>query len=695
MNRIFALHGNQSSLVIEQAPAGLLWRYWGPRLPDEFVSGPWLESARPVPTFSLDVPVPLHLVPTFGQGWYGQSALLAHRAGRDFAQGFGQCDVVQHGQHLACRLRDDVAGIELCVDLVLDPASDVAEIRSMVTNIGTAVLDVQWLAAATLPLPDDASAVRHFSGRHNREFAEHTDALGHGIWLRENRHGITSHGHFPGAVVLLPGTSDHDGTAYGAQIAWSGNHRQMIERLDDGRSQWQLGGWLAPGEVRLAPGERHESPAVLATCSTAGLGGVARNFHGAVRQRLGWPNCNGSGAMRPRPVLINSWEGFYFDHDPARMKALADAAAAIGVERFVLDDGWFTGRDDDRTSLGDWWVDARKYPDGLKPLADHVRGLGMEFGLWVEPEMVSPNSDLFRAHPDWALQLAGRPLATARHQLVLDLTRPEVGDYLFDRLAALVAELGVAYLKWDHNRDLAPAGDAAGCAAYMRQVRSTWALMARLRSAFPDLEIESCAGGGGRIDAGIAAHVNRFWASDCIDARLRIGLQRGFQQFLPPEVMGAHIGAERCHTTGRRFSLAFQALVAAQGHLGLEFDLTQLDADERAKLAGWIGFYKQHRHLLHGGAVWASEGSDGVAWHAAGSADEYLLLVYRTEVMQQRHASPLRLPFLRDGTWRIAEVRPGERRAETDYSGAWLAQAGLPIPPGLPDTATAWHMARL
>jgi alpha-galactosidase len=364
------------------------------------------------------------------------------------------------------------------------------------------------------------------------------------------------------------------------------------------------------------------------------------------------------------------------------------------VERFVLDDGWFAGRDDDRTSLGDWWVDARKYPDGLKPLADHVRGLGMEFGLWVEPEMVSPNSELFRAHPDWALQLAGRPLATARNQLVLDLTRPDVVDHLFDRLSALVAELGVAYLKWDHNRDLAPAGDAAGRAAYTAQVRSTWALMARLRSAFPDLEIESCAGGGGRIDAGIAAHVNRFWASDCIDARLRIGLQRGFQQFLPPEVMGAHIGAERCHTTGRRFSLAFQALVACQGHLGLEFDLTKLDPAERAKLAGWIGFYKQHRHLLHGGAVWTGTAGDGVAWHAAGSAEECLLLVYRSEVMEQRHAAPLRLPFLGEGDYRVAEVRPGERRAETRYSGAWLAMSGLPIPPGLPDTATAWHISR-
>ncbi len=685
MSRLFALHGRQSSLVIEQAAGGLIWRHWGARLPPDVVAGPG-PAERPVPTFSLDAPLPFTILPAFGLGWFGQSALLAHRDGRDFAQGFDAVAVVEQGDALACTLDDAVAGIRIRLDLRLDPETDVLEIRTRLTNSGAGVLDVQWLAAATLPLPAGISAVRHFTGRHNREFAEQTDALGHFIWLRENRHGISSHGHFPGAVVLAPGTGDHAGPAWGAQLAWSGNHRQLIERLDDGRSQWQLGGWLAPGEGRLAPGETLESPAVLACFSPHGLGGVGRAFHAAVRARQARPG--------PRPVLINSWEGFYFDHDPARMMALADAAAAIGVERFVLDDGWFAGRDDDRTSLGDWRVDGRKYPEGLRPLADHVRGLGMEFGLWVEPEMVSPNSDLFRAHPDWALQLVGRQQATGRNQLVLDLTRPAVTDHLFSALSGLVADLGVAYLKWDHNRDLAPAADAAGRAAYRGQVAATWALIDRLRAAHPGLEIESCAGGGGRIDAGMAARVQRFWASDCIDARQRIGLQRGFLQFLPPEMLGAHIGAERCHTTGRRFTLGFQALVATQGHLGLEFDLTRLDAAQRADLAGWIAFYKQHRHLLHG-TVWTGTAPDGVAWHAAGHEDEFLLIVYRTEMMLHRHAAPLPLPFIGDGQWQVAEVRPGATSPAITCSGHWLHSAGLTIPPGLPDTATAWCLSRL
>ncbi len=685
------LHGRHTSLVLEQVPGQPpLWRHWGARLPDGVASGPGLIASRPVPTFSLDAPVPFSLFPGFGLGWYGQSALLAHRNGRDFAQGFATSNLAAEPGRLICTLDDEVAGIRVVVELALDAGTDVLTVRTRLTNRGSQPLAIQWLAAAVLPLPAGALAVRHHHGRHNREFAEAVDALGHGIWLRENRRGLTGHDGVPGAVVMMPGATEQAGTAYGAQLAWSGNSRQCIEWLDDGRYQWQLGEFLAPGEVVLAPGETLAAPDVLATCSLAGSGGVARNFHGAVRRRQAWPG----GAMRPRPVLINTWEGFYFDHDPARLMALADAAAEVGIERFVLDDGWFAGRRDDRRALGDWWVDTGIYPDGLRPLADHVRRRGMEFGLWVEPEMVNPHSDLFRAYPEWALQLPGRPLATARNQLVLDLTRPAVADHLFERLSALVGDLGVAYLKWDHNRDLAPAGDAAARAAYRRQVLANWQLMDRLRAAHPQLEIESCAGGGGRIDAGMAARVQRFWASDCIDALLRIGLQRGFQQFLPPELMGAHIGAARCHTTGRVFTLGFQALVAMQGHLGVEQDITRMDSTERAKLAGWIGLYKQYRHLLHGGEVWRGTAGDGVAWHAAGNGLEWLLILYRTAVMEQRHTSPLPLPFLGTGRYDIAEIRPGETRPHQLYDGAWLAHAGLPIPPGHPNSATAWHIRR-
>jgi alpha-galactosidase len=654
-----------------------------------FAAGPPLLETRPTPSFSLDETPAFAVFPTFGLGWFGQSALLAHRDGCDFAQGFGSAAVewTAPGQAVRITLTDPVAKIAVKLAIALDPDSDVLTISTSLTNIGNGVLDVQWLAAAALPLPDDAAQVRSFSGRHNSEFVGQDDPLGRAIWRKENRRGLTSHDSFPGAVITLPGTTDHAGTAYGAQLAWSGCSAQQIEWLDDARYQWQLGQWLAPGEVRLGPGESVQSPDLLATCSTAGRNGVAHNFHAAIRALVRWPG----GAMRPRPVLLNTWEGYYFYHDEARLKDLATTAAAIGVERFVLDDGWFHRRNNDRAALGDWRVDDLKYPEGLAPLAHHVTGLGMEFGLWIEPEMINPDSDLFRAYPDWALQIAGRPLATARNQLVLDIARPEIADYLFETIAAVLRDLPIAYLKWDHNRDLTAAAGPDGRARYGAQVTAAYALFARFRAAFPDIEIESCAGGGGRIDAGIARHVHRFWTSDCIDAMSRTAMQPGFLQFMPPEMMGSHIGAAPCHSTGRSHSIAFQAAVACQGHLGIELDLLKLDDGARRDLAGWIAFYKQWRHLLHT-QTWHGSAGDNMVWHAAGSAQEWLLFVYRLQPMQHRHMPPVRLPFLADaGIFDVCEVKPGRTGTPVRFDGSWLAQAGLPVPPAMAESAIIYH----
>jgi alpha-galactosidase len=523
MTKFLTLHGKAVSLALElpdgEAP---LWRYWGARLPDS-VTPPPLRASRPLPSFSLDFDQPLSLFPGLGVGWFGESALLAHRGGEDWSFQATTCTVEQSGQGAIVQLVDDVAKIAVAITLVLDAESDVLTISTVLTNLGNATLDVQWLAAGVLPLPGDAREVRSFGGRHNDEFVPITDQLTRSTWRRENRRGLTSHDCFPGAIVEAAGAT------FGAQLAWSGNHTNSIEWIDDGQFQWQMGEWLAPGEVRLAAGESVTTPEMLATWGVD-ANAVAQNFHTAIRQRITWPD----GKMKPRPVHLNTWEGFYFDHDEAALMELADAGAAVGIERFVLDDGWFAGRNDDTSSLGDWWTDKAKYPNGLKPLADHVTGLGMEFGLWVEPEMVNPDSDLCRAHPDWALATPGRPVITARNQLVLDMAKPEVGDYLFDKIAALLADLPIGYLKWDHNRDVTTAGAQP---RYRKQIAASYALMARLRAAFPHVEIEACAGGGGRIDAGVIRHTHRFWTSDNIDAISRVSIQRGFLQFMPPELM--------------------------------------------------------------------------------------------------------------------------------------------------------------
>ncbi len=667
-DRFVVLHGRATSLVLERAGNAMLWRHWGARLADGVEMQPLV---RPLPSFSLDHDIPLSVFPTFGMGWFGQSALLAHRDGCDFAQEFTVCSVGQvDAGTVRLKLIDDVSGIEVVVAVGLDSQTDVLTMSSVLTNTGDAPLDVQWLAAGCLPLSPSARSVRSWGGRHNKEFVESEDTLGGAMWWRENRCGLTSHEDFPGAVVLGDG-----GAAWGVQLAWSGNHTQCIAPLDDGQRQWQIGEWLAPGEVRLAPGETLQSPEALATFSPKGANGVSQNFHAAVRARMDWP----SGEMRPRPVHLNTWEALYFNHNPDDLKSLADAAAAVGIERFVLDDGWFKGRNDDTTSLGDWTVDLKKYPAGLKPLADHVVALGMEFGLWVEPEMVNPDSDLFRTHPDWALQIAGRAKPTARNQLVLDMARPEVADYLFDALSALLTDLPIAYMKWDHNRALAPAAGTDRRPSYRKQVLGTYALLDRIRAAFPDVEIESCAGGGGRIDAGIATRTHRFWASDNNDAVSRIGFQRGVLQFMPPELMGAHIGASPAHATGRRQSLDFRALVAMPGHLGVEMDPRHLDPAARDRLAGWIARYKDWRGALHKGGTWTGQAADSIHWQAQGDAKSLLLFVYRLDPAMHRYVADLPLPML-DPTrcYRVETLFPQEPNRLID--GSWLTVVGLPLP---------------
>ncbi len=670
MPEIIALESPGCSAVWELPPGEApLWRYWGPRLPDGARPSASLRSERPEPSFSLHFDQPLTVFPGLGMGWFGQSALLADRGGRDWSFQAGECKVERpDAQTVRFVLHDAVAKIAVTTSYTLDPATDVMTVRTALSNEGAAPLHVHWLAAAALPLPEDAAEVHSLAGRHNSEFVPVRDPLTRSIWRRENRRGLTSHDCFPGAVVTCG-----DGSAYGAQIAWSGNHVQTIEWLDDGRRQWQLGEWLAPGEAILAPGAVLQSPEVLATASAEGLNGVAHAFHRGIRARMTWPG--GAAGAAKRPVHINTWEGFYFKHDEAALMDLARAAAGIGIERFVLDDGWFGKRDDDTSSLGDWTVDTRKYPRGLGPLAKTVTGLGMEFGLWVEPEMVNRNSELYHRHPDWALHVDGRPLLEARNQLVLDLAKPEVSTYLFDAIAALLRELPISYLKWDHNRDLVHAGNQPH---YRAQVLATYALLDRLRAAFPAVEIEACAGGGGRIDAGIIKRTHRFWTSDCIDAVSRAGMQRGFLQFMPPEVMGSHVGASPAHSTGRSQSMAFRCGVALPGHFGVELDARKLGEAERTELMAGIARYKALRERLHAGRVWMGDVGDGVVWQAHGTAEDMVVLVTRTQPTTMRHQPNLRLPMALAGRRYTIASDKGELMAA---DGGWLSRVGFAVPP--------------
>ncbi|MGI9402308.1 MAG: alpha-galactosidase, partial [Rhizobiaceae bacterium] len=494
-------------------------------------------------------------------------------------------------------LSDHGRKIDLELSCKIDQNSDVLELSASIKNKGDSPFLVEWLCAPVVAPDQELNEHLSFHGRWCAEFSTRRDEIPIGQTRQENRRGRTSHEAFPGIVLLNSGTTEDIGPCMGLHLGWSGNHRVLLERFPSGDVQVQLGILLLSGEGELQPGSSTSTPTVYCAHSENGLNGMSQKFHTHIRKNLlKFPEPD-----LPRPVTVNTWEAIYFDHDKQRLIELADAAADIGAERFVIDDGWFRGRNDDTAGLGDWYPDKSKYPDGLGPIADHVRSRGMQFGLWVEPEMINPDSDLYRAHPDWVLALENYPQITGRNQLVLDLTNKAVNDYLFERLGALIVENGISYLKWDMNRDHALPADASGKASASDQVRALYHLIDRLLSAHSKLEIESCASGGGRVDYGILTRTHRFWPSDSNDPIERTAIQRGFSHFFPPEVMGAHIGPQWSHTSGRGFHIGFRALVSSYGHMGVEADLTRMSNEDRETIREAIACHKQDRDIWHAG----------------------------------------------------------------------------------------------
>ena len=477
----------------------------------------------------------------------------------------------------------------------------------------------------------------------------------------------------------------------------------LAERLADGRRYVQAGELLHPGEVVLEPGQAYATPDVLAVYSSEGLTPATWGFHRAVRRSPSHP-------ASPRPVLLNTWEAVYFRHDHETLRELADTAASIGIERFVLDDGWFGSRRDDSSGLGDWTVSADVYPDGLAPLIDHVTGLGMEFGIWVEPEMINPDSDLYRAHPDWGLATDGYEPVLGRNQLVLDLGRADAFAHILGQLDALLADHDIAYVKWDMNRDHVQGSGSTDAAGTHSQTLALYALLDVLRQRHPDVEFESCASGGGRVDHEILQRVERVWTSDCNDALERQTIQRGASMLIPPEVMGAHIGPTRAHTTGRVHTLAFRAASALFGHLGVEWNVARLDDDQRARLADAISVHKRFRPLLHSGDVVRFDTDDAYCAHGVYAADRSEGLVSFAQLTTAPSLTPpaLRLPGLDpDARYRVEHVAlPGERWGMALSQPAWLtdgieltgrqlAAHGVRPPVMHPESAVLFSLTRM
>lgn len=618
--------GQTIALATDGGIPEVIW--WGPRLPaDEDLAQLALAGRNDLTGGMLDALPSLSLSPEPGRAFQGQPGhLLAEADGTPLnpAFTFARADTAPGGLMLV----STAPGLRLTHHLAAQPTG---VITLKTTLAADRPIRVHWLAAPVLPAPQHGQLI-DVSGKWIGEMQLNRVDWTPGIRTREARTGRSGHEHPPYLILAGEGCTNAQGTALALHYAWPGGHRMLAEELPDGRRQVQFG---HPLGAETAPGTRFETAELIAACSTSGLNGIAATFQRDIRDRVvQWPD-----PARPRPVHYNCWEAVYFDHKLETLAEIATRAAALGAERFVLDDGWFGRRDDDTSSLGDWTVDRKKWPDGLHPLISHVHSLGMAFGLWFEPEMLNRDSDLFRAHPDWLLGPADQ--TTGRFQHVLDLALPEVRENIFQQISAILSDYPIDYIKWDHNR-LLPVVDAA-------QARGICDLLARLRAAHPDVEIETCASGGGRIDAGILAHTHRVWLSDSNDALERLRIQHDAALFLPACVTGSHVGPRQSHTSGRILPMSFRAWVAAQRHMGFEMDLRELTEDEAMTLARVTRWWKDNRGWMHAGTIHRLDSDDPAVTaelHLAADGHRFVAFAGQSQASRQILPRTIRLSGL-------------------------------------------------
>ena len=620
--------------------------HWGARLgelDDDALRGLTDGSIPVVGSNNVDTPPRVALLPEHHTGWTGRPGVAGSASGRGWSPKFAVTGVeldgspvdgvVRHGAGaVVFHAVDDQGRLELRLELELLP-SGLVRSRAILTNLQDAAYTVDDVSLC-FPLPAEATEVLDFTGQHNYERFPQRGPLRAGIHLRENRRGRTGADSAYVLHVGVPGFGFAQGPVWAVHTAWSGNHHHYAERVYTGEQVIGGGEVLLPGEIVLTRGEAYETPWVFGSYGD-GLDAVAHRFHAHLRAL---------GAHRPadRPVTLNVWEAVYFRHDAAELIALADQAAEIGIERFVLDDGWFGDRRTDRAGLGDWVVSTDVWPDGLHPLVDHVRAKGMQFGLWFEPEMINLDSDLARRHPEWIMAARDELPVESRAQHVLNLAAPGAYEHVKGQMLALLDEYAIDYIKWDHNRDLTEAGDRehGGRPVVHEQTRAFYRLLRELKEAHPTLEIESCSSGGGRVDLGVLELTDRIWVSDNSDPHDRQSMMRWSAQLAPPEFLGAHIASDRSHTTGRRLDLSFRAGTAIFGHLGIEWNLGEATDAELALLARWIDFHVRHRHLLLGGEVVRMDTTDPrVVVHGVVSPDRAEAL-YSSALLDTAHPEP-------------------------------------------------------
>lgn len=594
---------------------------------------------------------------------------------------------VSESETLEIVLKDKYSDIEVTLRYGVLPKLDIITRCASVANNTNEPVILTKAASLCLDIPHGEWEWVHFHGRHAMERLTERMPLCHGIQESSSTRGTSSHHQNPTVLLCSPDCTETSGSCIGAALMYSGSFQTKIQL--DQMEQVRLVMGINPELFRweLKPSEVFDTPEVIMSYSSNGMEKLSHNFHKVIREHV----CRGKYKLAERPVLINNWEATYFDFNEEKILKIAEQAASLGVDMLVLDDGWFGKRDDDCSGLGDWFVSEEKLNGGLGKLAEKIKSLGMKFGLWFEPEMVSEDSDLYRSHPDWAIKIPSRNPVRSRYQLVLDMINPEVRDYLFGAISDILKNADISYIKWDMNRSICDWYTSCLSAENQgemphRYVLGLYELLERLTTAFPDVLFEGCSGGGGRFDAGMLYYCPQIWCSDDTDAFERTKIQYGTSFFYPVSAIGSHVSAVPNHQTGRITPIETRAVTAMAGSFGYELDLNTLSHDEKQEVKEQIVRFKKDGPLIHNGLYYRLSDSlnDKYAMWGFVSEDKKEVLVhgviFRTEPNRTQYLVKLR-GLLPDTNYRLAEN--GEV-----YKGSALMNGGILLPKSWGDYAS-------
>ena len=586
----------------------------------------------------------------------------------------------EKAETLEITLRDEYKNLE--VVLYYGVFEDLDVITRACKIVNQSEEQVRLLRAYSMGLDFDNKDMDmlHFYGRHAMERKMERSPLQHGFQGVESRRGYSSHQQNPFVILCKQDANEEYGWCYGASFVYSGNFSIQAEVSQTDLTRLTMGIQDTQFEFHLDSGESFTAPEVILSFSENGLGQLSRNYHKAIRHNL----CRGKYKTERRPVLINNWEATYFDFTPEKLVAIAKDAKELGIEMLVMDDGWFGKRDSDYSGLGDWFVNEKKLKGGLKNLVEEVNKAGMKFGIWFEPEMISEDSDLYRAHPDWALTVPGRSFTRARYQLVLDFSREDVRTYIFDRMCEILESANIEYVKWDANRHLTDVWSAKLPAdrqgeVFHRYILGLYDFLEKLTQRFPNLLIEGCSGGGGRFDAGMMYYHPQIWCSDDTDAIERLDIQYGTSFGYPISTVGSHVSVCPNHQTGRSVSMKTRGIVAMAGTFGYELDITRLSQEEKDMVKIQVEEFKKYYSLIQQGDYYrlTDDGrkSPYVAWEfAAEDGTEALLNVVTLRVRAYAMPYTVRIKGLKPEA--VYEVEgTGEK-----YPGAALMNGGYLLP---------------